>query len=392
MSRNPMASSSCTTRFSSTSPLRRWWCVAIVIPSRRPALLDRRAQRRAGPCSPRGCAARAAACPVHVGHPRQRVPVRVVALAVPGVRDLAPEAIPGHGSPRRTARSRSGRRRTAVLRIARAARLTTGASTILPRREMTPVPISRARLIASMTSRASSISSCLGRKTSCTTSIWRGLTSDLPVKPRRLISSVSARSPSMSFTSEKIEVDRLHARGLGGPHDPRAGVEQLLARLGAVDLHARRCSPRRRTPARRSAATPGRSSTQLRMPIALSIEGMIVKWPISQVRASPRTRSAGCRAARPPPGCRPWAGGCRRASPGSTSRRSSRAYFGVEPVDPDEDLLAAGPVNVRRKLRARMPGRVLLGSAARRPRGRSSRRRRRRRGCSAASRACCPGT
>ena len=36
MSRNPIASSSWTTRFSSTSPLRRWWCVAMVMPSRRP--------------------------------------------------------------------------------------------------------------------------------------------------------------------------------------------------------------------------------------------------------------------------------------------------------------------------------------------------------------------
>ena len=36
MSRNPISSSSFTIRFSSTSPLRRWWWVAIVIPSRRP--------------------------------------------------------------------------------------------------------------------------------------------------------------------------------------------------------------------------------------------------------------------------------------------------------------------------------------------------------------------
>ena len=86
----------------------------------------------------------------------------------------------------------------------RAARRTTGASTIRPRREMTPVPISRARAIASITSSASSISCCFGRKTSWTTSICRGFTRDLPVKPSRFTSSVSRRSPSMSPASAKM--------------------------------------------------------------------------------------------------------------------------------------------------------------------------------------------
>ena len=36
MSRRPIASNSCTSRFSSTSPLRRWWWVEIVIPLWRP--------------------------------------------------------------------------------------------------------------------------------------------------------------------------------------------------------------------------------------------------------------------------------------------------------------------------------------------------------------------
>ncbi len=37
ISRSPIVSSSRTIMFSSRSPFRRWWCVAIVIPSRRPA-------------------------------------------------------------------------------------------------------------------------------------------------------------------------------------------------------------------------------------------------------------------------------------------------------------------------------------------------------------------
>ena len=84
----------------------------------------------------------------------------------------------------------------------RSARITTGRSTILPFREMTPEPLAWASLMAAMMRSAFSISRGDGANTSFTTSIWRGLMMDFPSKPRVLMSSTSFRKVSMSSRLE----------------------------------------------------------------------------------------------------------------------------------------------------------------------------------------------